>query len=120
MADLDQLTGLGVGGIFAILVLKLVFDHLKTKKNGPVPTIHNIKDRFGGIEKTLVLIKKDVADLREWHDVTDDEGVRLWYTRNKSLEAAIVTLSTAIQSLADLHREQMEVLKDIRRDVKGG
>ena len=37
----------------------------------------------------LYTIHTKVQELYKWHDVKDDEGVMLWYTRNKNMEQTL-------------------------------
>lgn len=92
----DILLQLGVGGIFAILVLREVFGYLQRKeaKNG----------RTGSREWVWKLEK-----LYDWHNALDDEGVPIWYVR-KSLEEGIKTLTASIDTLHTAIREQNSLL----------
>ena len=54
---------------------------------------------------------KQIADLWEWHNRSDEEGVKVWYVR-KSLERSI-------NRLADNVQEQTQVLRDIESRVTG-
>ena len=86
---MDTLTQIGVGGIFAILILREVFAflHRREAKNGT-------KEWVGKIDKMF-----------DWQNVFDDEGVPIWYVR-KSLEEAIRKLSSSIGVLHGVIREQ--------------
>jgi len=89
----ELLMQLGVGGIFTVLVLREVFAYLQRKegKNGEPP----------GSQKWKWKIDK----LYDWHNALDDEGVPIWYVR-KSLEEAIKTLTSSINTLHASIREQ--------------
>lgn len=85
---------LGVGGIFAVLVLRQVFDFLSRKKNG------------WGASK----IARQIDDLHRWHDVRDSEGVPIWYVRK--------SLDSSIERLADNIEKQTETLRLLASEVK--
>lgn len=42
----------------------------------------------------------EIEDLHKWHDVTDEDGVRLWYVR-QSLEKSLVRLDTTMDKLSE-------------------
>lgn len=44
-----------------------------------------------------------IADLHRWHDKEDEEGVKVWYTRNKDMEE---TLSKMVEILDRLDRRE--------------
>ena len=68
----QQLLQLGAGGLFALLVLREVFGFLKER----VRYTHNA---------ALEQMAKEVHEMHEWHAVTDEDGVKVWYIR-RSLE----------------------------------
>lgn len=37
----------------------------------------------------LYTMYSKIQELHKWHDVRDDEGVMLWYTRNKNMEQTL-------------------------------
>jgi len=95
----ELLLQLGVGGIFAILVLKEVFGFLGKYKGGNHKA--NIERRIGGVHERMWKVDK----LYDWHNAQDEEGVPIWYVR-KSLEQAIKNLSSSIDVLHESIREQ--------------
>ena len=62
-------------------------------------------------------IEEQTQDLWDWHNVNDQEGVKLWYVR-RSLEDAIKDLSEAIQIQTNVLREIHQEQKAIRRDLE--
>jgi len=94
----ETLIQLGVGGIVALLVLKSVFDFLKTTKFGRNgrPTVEEllrkVVDTNSALAEQMRVVTQEVHDMWMWHSQTDDEGVKVWYVR-KSLENAINTLA---------------------------
>jgi len=72
----------GVALIFALFVIKELFAIIKgfiQRKNG------NNGEEF----KQMIT---EIHELWSWHNVTDDDGVKLWYVR-RSLEDAIKLLA---------------------------
>lgn len=100
----NQLLQLGVGGLFAILVLREVFSFLKERTR-----CQNNKP----FEKMV----KQIDELHQWHDVTDDDGVRVWYVR-RSLEGAIEKLTHTLDAQTLLLRELVLSLQETRKDIE--
>lgn len=94
----DDLRGLGVGAIVALLILKEVFAFLKGRgQNGAW--------------------KRQIADLWDWHNRTDSEGVKIWYVR-QGLENAIVKLADNIERQTEILQKLCLDMRDIKREVK--
>lgn len=91
----ETLTQLGVGGIFAVLVLRQVFDFVGKRKNGACD---------------LHKLSREVADLHKWHDQRDQDGVPVWYVR-RSLEDAINKLAANLATQTDVLRAMHEEIK---------
>lgn len=98
---MEQLQQLGIGGIFAILVLREVFLFLGRR-------------RGTGTDDAM---RKQVADLHDWHAREDVDGVKIWYVR-KSLDESIEKLATAIDQLVKIHSTEMMVLGAIERRLE--
>lgn len=75
-------------------------------------------DRAKATEEKLVKISKQVDELHAWHDIVDDEGVKIWYVR-RSLEEAISKLHTSIDKqtevLANMVRGQQSIVDTLVR-----
>ena len=102
--SINVLVQLGVGGIFCVLVLRLVFDFLGKKrlsKNGDCLT---------------PAIIQQVKDLWDWHNKTDEEGVKVWYV-SRSLEKAIERLAESTETQTKVLTELVHGFKDLRRDI---
>jgi SH3-like domain-containing protein len=66
-------------------------------------------------------------DLHDWHNVTDVDGVKVWYMRS-SLEKAIENLSVNVKEQTGVlhkmhegskdHSRDLGDLKDINKDIK--
>lgn len=91
---------IGVGGALALLVIREVLTFLKER--GPQPR----DDMY-----------QMVKDLHDWHAVSDQDGVKVWYVR-RSLEEAVEKLATTIEKLADTQRATQEVMREMARDLR--
>lgn len=100
---INLVTQLGVGGIFAVLLLRTVFDYLRRREARDEGSSH--RDMFA----LLRCIKTHVEDLHEWHAVTDDDGVKVWYVRR--------SLETAVEKLADNIAKMTEILNAMHREI---
>jgi hypothetical protein len=99
----EQLLQLGAGGMFALFVLREVFSFLKERMR----TQNN---------SLLDTIAKEVHEMHEWHAVTDEDGVKIWYLR-RSLENAIVKLTNNLDIQTQLLRELVLSMKETRSDM---
>ena len=99
----DQFLQVGAGGLFALLVLREVFGFLKEKVRA---------------QSNLVIdnMAKQIQELHEWHAVTDEDGVKIWYLR-RSLENAIEKLTSNLDIQTQLLREMVLILKDSRNAI---
>jgi hypothetical protein len=99
----DQFLQVGAGGLFALLVLREVFGFLKEKVRA---------------QSNLVIdnMAKQIQELHEWHAVTDEDGVKIWYLR-RSLEGAIEKLTNNLDIQTQLLREMVLILKDSRNEM---
>jgi len=77
-----------------------------------------IIDRVLGMLKSrgidLQLMSRQLCELHDWHNVTDAEGVKVWYIR-RSLEEAISRLADAIEvqsRVLDKMDRKMERVED--------
>lgn len=105
MESINVLVQLGVGGIFCVMVLRLVFDFLNKRKNGK-----------NGVCLTSELVKQ-IQDLWDWHAKTDEEGVKVWYVR-RSLEKAITRLAENTDTQTKVLSELVHEIRDMRRDIE--
>lgn len=99
----DQFLQVGAGGLFALLVLREVFGFLKEKVRA---------------QSNVVIdnMAKQIQELHEWHAVTDEDGVKIWYLR-RSLENAIEKLTSNLDIQTQLLREMVLILKDSRNEM---
>ena len=106
----NSIVEIGVGGIFAILVLRQTFDFIqgfRNKKNG--------NGNFGSVEV------KQLDDLHKWHQ-PDDTGVQEW--KNPRLADVITKLSDNIddstkvlQSIYNKLEANTQKIEDIQQKV---
>jgi hypothetical protein len=113
----STLLDIGVGGVFAILLIRLVLDWAKpliTKQFGREQDdnqetgCRNCRDTIlHEIGKNRLLLQ----DLHAWHNVRNSDGGYVWY-RSPNLERALTQLSESI----DKHTELVRILTEIVRD----
>ena len=129
---MEHLAELGVGGIFALLIIREVLSFVKSRKPSQVQTqavANNIQRNLKSIqsdncskehqrmEKMLESMARKMDDMYKWHDVEDSEGVKVWYVR-KSLEEAIVKLSSSIEKQTELLRVITDEFRISRKDIQ--
>jgi len=96
----DILAVITIVTLLAVIVGDKAINFLKTR-GIDLGDISEIRDAVAGCEKC----HKNVKELHDWHNVTDEDGIRRWYSR-PSLERAIVALS-------ENSTEQTILLKEI-------
>lgn len=92
LSSADPMLQLGVGGVFVVMVLRLVFEFLKSRKNGGgeanLELLTDVKDLLTGQQEQLREIRArvdglqdHVYDMYRWHDVNDPSfpGSKLWW-----------------------------------------
>ncbi|MDX2073019.1 MAG: hypothetical protein SFX19_01485 [Alphaproteobacteria bacterium] len=99
----EQLLQVGAGGMFALFVLREVFSFLKER----LRTQNNTQ---------LDIMAKQLQELHDWHAVTDEDGVKIWYLR-RSLENAIEKLTNNLDIQTQLLRELVLSMKETRQDM---
>lgn len=83
----SALLQLGVGGIFAILIIREVLSFLKTR-NGKGDGARHIEELIGAMAR-------ETSDLHNWH-MPDDRGEQTW--KNAQLREAIQDMKTVVQN----------------------
>ena len=100
---MPELTDLSTGGIFLILVLRMVLDFLGKRENkskevqGPS---RDCRECIRGVEDTLNRGYRLIEDLHKWHNVNNPDvpGQMIWWNDPKEM-------ARARQSLCDqLHQ----------------
>ena len=104
-----MITSVGVGGIFAILIIREVFGFLKSRRGSD-------SDRQAKIMEALA---RQTKDLWDWHNVADTDGVKVWYVRRSS-EEAIIKLTTAIENMNVIFHDLARDIRDVKSLVKKG
>lgn len=122
--DLGSWIGqVGVGGIFLILVLKMVLEFVEKyrAKHDPESAVGRTTGEHQILEKKLMVImgkldqvEKQIDDLWVWHNKEDGDGRKIWYF-SSSLTAALEKLAASLdkqtQVLTEVAREQRQVIE---------
>lgn len=116
---METLMQLGVGGIFAILVIREVLSFLQRRGDLLAPIVVPTPTECLTVEERKMLrqVHEWSRDLHAWHDVSDPDGVKIWYNR-RSLEEAVDRLATTIEKMSEFQRAEFEVLKEMARDMR--
>lgn len=62
----------------------------------------------GGVAYALLSLNSKIKDLWEWHNKEDDEGVKIWYTRNKTMEETLEKMAEIVDRMD--RREERSML----------
>lgn len=89
---------LGVGAAIALLMIERVYVFVKMILE------HNKKSP---VDDSLKVMSQQMHDLHDWHNVHDEEGVKIWYNRR--------TVERAVEKIADSQATQTEILKNLTR-----
>lgn len=118
---MDQLfTQLGVGGIFALLIIREVLGFLsKRKERGNGNGDGNGKSTMSAtMQSDLFQLLREINEgtktLVRLHDVKDEDGVPVWYVR-KSLERQIEQLVKGVDQLTSAIAQQVIALEGLSR-----
>lgn len=87
-SGMNDINTVGTAGLLAILIIREVFEFLRKREEQKTSS-------------DIFAIKKQVADLWDWHNHQDDDGVMVWY-RRKSAEEAVDRLTSAIEKQTQL------------------
>lgn len=107
----DRLLEVGVGGLVAIMIIRMVLDFLKSKKGESDQKVLRC------IEKNCQECLRLQRDLHIWHNVADNEGVKVWYVR-RSLEEAITKLSENIGKQTEVLQGMGNAIHTMHNDMK--
>ena len=69
-----------------------------------------------GILYGLYTIHDKIKDLWEWHNKEDDEGVKIWYTRNAKMEETLDKMTDILERL-DRRDERASLIQNHQIDV---
>lgn len=110
---MDTLTEIGVGGIFAVLLIKQVFDFLLHWKGSKNTDGDNLDTDSKKIDKILSMTR----EMYSMHIVKDGDGAPIWYYK-KSLEVVIKELSDRIRTLGSLLDKQLNRFDNLDEKIK--
>lgn len=102
----NALMEVGVGGIFAILVIRMVLEFLSKRQSG-----HKTNGKFTHEDRDML------KDLWNWHNHNDADGVKVWYVR-RSLEVAVNRLADGIENLERMTVVSTDVLKEMSQELR--
>lgn len=124
--DSNMITQLGVGGVLAVMIVKMVLDFLAKKRlNGSATSsthdtfelLRQIKDVDTVLKNAVIelapLVRagcERVAELHRWHDKEDEDGVKIWYLRSHLLDS-IQQLNTGVREFAKATCRMNELLE---------
>lgn len=70
----------------------------------------------GGILYAMYMLNAKVSDLWEWHNKEDEEGVKIWYTRNAKMEGTLEKMTEILDRL-DRRDERASLIQNHQIDV---
>ena len=100
----SQIVELSAVGILSFLVIKELIIQLVARRNKTNGACFDIAT------------KEQIHQLYDWHNVTDGDGVKVWYVR-RSLEKAVMKLSENIDNQTNVIRELTTVVKTLSKDI---
>jgi hypothetical protein len=116
--DESLLLEIGVGGTFAILLIRFVLDWAKPlidrkmgAKDVDCAGCRDVMLREIGVNRVLI------QDLHAWHNVRNSDGGFVWY-RSPNLEKAITQLSESIDRQTDLVRILTEIVRENQKTME--
>jgi hypothetical protein len=123
----DHLTQIGIGGIFALLVIRMVFEHVqktRDRKNGTLPLVRvgevpqECHDALQGLTRMCKELKDTTLATGElveksfdMHNVRDSSGQPVWYTGR--LAEAVIEHKGVMEALAVNVKEQTFATKEL-------
>ena len=124
---IEYATQIGVGGVFVLLTLQMVFNFLKPKKSTVVKFPESIEKSFSSVSKKIHEMhemKQDINksirqtdELYRWHNVTDQNGTPVWYVK-QDLGKSVDKLADAINKFAIVQERTAERLLQNENDHK--
>lgn len=105
----ELITQLGIGGIFAIMVIDRVLTFLKSKgsNGGNQDTVkeisHDIETKVDCVLRETSHIRGEIKWLTDVHNVKDQDGTYIWYVKT--------SLTDAIERLADSITQQTKIFE---------
>lgn len=77
----------------------------------------SISSKEDQLKEDVRKTKSKIEILYDWHNVSDEDGLKVWYVK-KSLENTIVKLSDAIIQLSASLREVVLIQQQIKQDIE--
>jgi Ni,Fe-hydrogenase I large subunit len=125
---MDDQNTLMIGGLVIPLILLTIKEAFSWMKDKNLQTtdnkIHKIKDDLEAVgdrlEKTELKVDSILQmnkTMYDWHDKSDEDGVKIWYVR-RSLEEALQENVKAINILAKNSEVQTKLLEDMVKQNK--
>ena len=125
---MDDQNTLMIGGLVIPLILLTIKEAFSWMKDKNLQTtdnkIHKIKDDLESVgdrlEKTELKVDSILQmnkTMYDWHDKSDEDGVKIWYVR-RSLEEALQENVKAINILAKNSEVQTKLLEDMVKQNK--
>ena len=111
----NLLLQLGVGGIFAILIIRMVFDFLN-RKNGSGNT-KVFDKRMTKVETDVDEIKDCVHKIHDMHDVKNADGVPVWYIPQSLVQTQKEVQETNLK-IQETNLKVVAILKDLMKTVE--
>ena len=111
-----QISDWGIAVAALIFVVKELFrliNGIIARKNGEPGEVSNaeiLQEMHRVRLEYLRPIRRQSADLHDWHNVNDQDGVKIWYVRP--------SLAEAVVSLSDNIAQQTKILENIARITK--
>ena len=105
--DNELLKEFGLSGAVLILIIKGVFDYLKTRKKTDEPDLKEVLEK---IESVLLVCEETF----KMHNVKDSDGVPVWYVR-RSMETLLKELVQAVNDLSKNVEIQTEIYKNNKK-----
>jgi DNA-binding protein H-NS len=122
--------GAGVKEIFSWMSKKSI-QSSETRFENLSKSIKEIDDKIVKIDIKVDELVKDSAEMYDWHDKSDQDGVKVWYVRQslenalrdnakateaiaKNIELQTRLLEEMIQTQRVVTKEQSEMMKSIR------
>ena len=122
---MEQLTLAGLIVLIVGTALKELFSYLKQRsligQEGRLAALEKAsieqKTSIESLKTTLVEPIKQLAEMYEWHDKSDEDGVKIWYIR-KSLENVLRENAQATAVLAKNSELQTSLLRELIESQK--
>jgi hypothetical protein len=119
----DELANQLLGGAVALLILKEVFSFISNilakrgganvKADAPVAALMEVLEKYR--REYFSPISRMTQDLHDWHNVNDQDGVKIWYVR-PSLAEAVKELSTNIKQQTKILEELIRMQQEYRQE----